>query len=145
MLRAIVILHLLGASVWVGGHLVLLLSVLPLALKRKDAGVVLQFEERYERVGIPALLLQLLTGLWLANRFVPGILPAFSFRDPLRAVIATKLLLLLATVITGVHARLRIIPKLTNARLPLLAAHIVLITSLAIALLVLGSIVHQGG
>lgn len=144
MLRAIVILHLLGACVWVGGHLVLLFSVLPKALKLKDASIVLQFEERYERVGIPALLLQLLTGLWLANRFVPGILPAFSFSDPLRIAIATKLVLLIATVVTGVHARLRLIPGLTNARLPSLAVHIALITMLAVALLVAGSILHDG-
>ena len=142
MVRLVIILHLLGACVWVGGHLVLLLSVLPLALKCKDPRIVLQFEERYERVGIPALLIQLFSGLWLANRFVPGIVDAFLFDDPLRTAVALKLLLLFATLATGAHARLRIIPGLTPERLPLLAAHIVLINGLAIALLVLGVVLH---
>ncbi|MBL7950344.1 MAG: copper resistance protein CopD [Flavobacteriales bacterium] len=139
MVRVILILHLLGASVWVGGHLVLLLAVLPKALRLKDPGSILAFEERYERVAVPALLLQLLTGLWLANRFVPGVLPAFTFVDRLHAVIATKLMLLMATVMLGAHARLRIIPGLTLERSPVLAWHILLITVFAITLLVLGA------
>lgn len=142
MVRLVFILHLLGACVWVGGHLVLLLSVLPPALKRRDPEIILRFEERYERVGIPALIIQVLTGLWLANRFVPGIVDAFTFSDPVRASVGMKLLLLLATVAFGVHARLRIIPRLTPERLPLLAAHIVAINALATALLVLGVGLH---
>lgn len=143
MVRTIIVLHLLGASVWVGGHLVLLLSVLPPALRRRDPRIVLRFEERYERVGIPALVIQLFTGLWLAHRFVPGIIDAFTFTDPIRVAVATKILLLLATMAIGMHARLRIIPRLTAERLTALAAHIVLINGLAIALLVLGMELHM--
>ncbi|WKZ66749.1 MAG: hypothetical protein QY325_02230 [Flavobacteriales bacterium] len=40
----LLILHLLGASIWVGGHLVLLLTVLPGALKARDAERILAFE-----------------------------------------------------------------------------------------------------
>lgn len=144
MLRSIIILHLLGASIWVGGHLVLLFSVLPLAMKRKDPDIVLRFEEHYERVGIPALLIQLITGIWLANRFVPGILPAFTFDDPIRFSVAVKLLLLSATLGLGIHARLRIIPRLASESLPFLAGHVLLINALAIAMLVLGVILHTG-
>ncbi|WP_257791643.1 hypothetical protein [Solilutibacter oculi] len=40
-------LHLLGASVWVGGHLVLALGVLPGVLRQRDVAMLLAFESRY--------------------------------------------------------------------------------------------------
>ena len=70
-MRHLLFLHLLGASVWVGGHLVLLFSVLPGALRRRDVQPVRAFEQLYERVGIPALLLQIATGIWLAGQWLP--------------------------------------------------------------------------
>ena len=62
--RLLVVLHLLGATVWVGGHLVLSLVVLPRALRARDASVVAEFESGYERIGLPALLLV----LWAIRR-----------------------------------------------------------------------------
>ena len=88
MFRFILILHLLGACIWVGGHLVLLFTILPKALREGDPGAVLRFEHGYERIGIPALLIQAVTGIWLAARYVPGIWPAFTFDDPLRSAVA---------------------------------------------------------
>lgn len=63
------VLHLLGATVWVGGHLVLLITVLPKALRDRNPHPVLEFEKPFERIGIPALVLQVITGLWLAHRY----------------------------------------------------------------------------
>lgn len=144
MYFSLVILHLLGASVWVGGHLVLLFTVLPKALRERDPEIILRFEHPFERIGIPALILQLITGLLLAHRYVPGILPAFDFGDRIHQVIAVKLILLLATAITGAHARFWIIPKLTAERLPFLAAHIAFVTSIAVTMLVLGASIRLG-
>jgi len=142
MAFTVLILHLLGASVWVGGHLILLFGVLPGAIKAHDPSIILTFEKRYERVGIPALLLQVVTGLWLANRYVPGVLAAFDFSDRLHTIVAWKLILLGATVIIGAHARLRIIPQLSPERLPFMAVHVMLITTLAVAMLVFGAAVR---
>jgi len=50
--RLLIILHLLGASVWVGGHLVLSLVVLPRALHARDASIVREFESGYERASV---------------------------------------------------------------------------------------------
>lgn len=61
--RLLVALHLLGAAVWVGGHLVLSISVLPRALRARDPGIIREFESGFERLGIPALLVQVVTGL----------------------------------------------------------------------------------
>jgi len=144
MFRLILILHLLGACIWVGGHLVLLLTILPKALRERDPSAVLRFEHGYERIGIPALLVQAVTGIWLASRYVPGIWPAFTFGDPLRSAVAIKLLLLLGTILTGLHARLRIIPRLTPDRMSLLAVHVALVTIMAVAMLYVGAFIRTG-
>ena len=71
-MRALLLtLHLLGACVWTGGHLVLAITVLPRALSRRDVRVLQGFEEPFERIGIPALIVQVLTGVWLAAQFAP--------------------------------------------------------------------------
>jgi len=44
MYKFFVILHLLGAMVWVGGHLVLCLGVWPPALRARDPAPVRAFE-----------------------------------------------------------------------------------------------------
>ncbi len=63
--------HLLGAAVWTGGHLVLALGVLPGALRARDPARLIAFERIYERIGIPALIVQVASGLWLAVRLLP--------------------------------------------------------------------------
>lgn len=138
MVFLVLVLHLLGAAVWVGGHLVLSFTVLPGALRGRDPGPVLRFEKPFERIGIPALIVQVITGLWLADRYVPGILPALDFADRLHTIVAIKLLLLMATAITGAHARFWIIPRLTPQRMPALAVHVMVVSTMAVALLVLG-------
>lgn len=67
----IILLHILGATIWTGGHLVLALGVLPRALRECDVEAICGFEARYERVGIPALVVQVLSRLWLAHRLLP--------------------------------------------------------------------------
>ena len=142
--RLFVILHLLGASVWVGGHLVLSLAVLPRALRRQDPAIVRDFEEGFERIGIPALALQVVTGLWLAHRWVPDVGAWFAPATPQAWLILVKLGLLAATVALAVHARLRVIPTLDRDNLRFLAFHIAAVTILAVALLVAGVALRTG-
>lgn len=144
-MRVVLLFHLIGACIWVGGHLVLLFAVLPPAMRNRDPGAILAFEHRYERFGIPALLIQVVTGLWLADRYVPGVLDAFRFQNPVQTWVAMKLLLLAATVITGLHARLRLIPRLGPERLPMLAAHIVVINLLGLGFVAVGVWLRTGG
>lgn len=63
----------------------------------------------------------------------------FAFGDPVQRIVALKLLLLVGTAITGAHARLRILPRLTPERRPQLAWHVGLVTAMAIALLISGA------
>ncbi len=144
-MRALLLtLHILGACVWTGGHLVLATTVLPRALARRDARILRAFEEPFERIGIPALILQVLTGVWLASQFAP-ISRWLAFGNALETRIGVKLVLLGLTVALALHARLRLIPRLDGADLKMLAAHIVVVTALAVALVVVGASFQTGG
>ncbi len=145
MTRFMLTLHVLAATVWVGGHLVLSLSVLPKALRADDPRIVLDFESAYERVGLPALLVQVITGIWLAWRLIPEVGEWFSFSSPIATTIGVKLILLAVTLALAVHARLRLIPNLEDGSLRPLAFHIVAITAIAVLMVVAGVGFRFGG
>lgn len=136
-MKWLILLHVLGAAIWAGGHLILSIGFLPQALKQKDVSIILNFESHYERIGVPALLIQVITGISMALIYVP-----FSewgnFSTSHHVYLWTKLGLLLSTVALGIHARLFIIPRLTVERLSLLAMHIILVTIMALALVFTG-------
>jgi putative copper export protein len=144
MYRLIVALHLLGATVWVGGHLVLSLSVLPRALWARDPAIIRDFESGFERLGIPALLVQIVTGLWLAYHSAPHVAGWFFPSTPQERLVLVKLVLLAATLALAVHARLRVVPRLDAATLRFLAYHIVAVTLLGVALLLVGVSIRTG-
>jgi putative copper export protein len=145
MHQAILLLHILGATIWTGGHLVLAITVLPRALRARDPSIVEQFEAGYEKLGMPALVLQLLTGLWLATRLLPEPGAWFAFGSPAATHIFAKLVLLLLTLALALHARLRVIPRLNAQRLPTLAVHVVLVTILSVLFVVVGVGLRTGG
>jgi putative copper export protein len=136
-MKWLVLLHVLGATVWVGGHLILTLGFLPAALKSQNPVIVQRFEEHYERVGIPALLLQLVTGVWMATLYVP-FASWFSLATPHHTLLWLKFFLLACTLGLAVHARFFIIPKLKPQNLSLLALHIISVTLIGMAFVVVG-------
>ena len=142
-MRHLLFLHLLGASVWVGGHLVLLFGVLPRAMRKRDPQPVRNFEQIYERIGIPALLVQIGSGLWMASLWLPY--AEWLGDSPVAHLVQAKLVLLAFTALLGVHARLALIPKLDAQRLPQLGLHIVLITLTAVAFVWVGGGFRFGG
>lgn len=135
---ALLLLHVLSATIWTGGHLVLALAVLPRVLKEQSPAELLRFESGYERIGLPALLIQAATGFELARRLVPDITRWISFGDPVSRLIGIKLLLLATTLALAAHARLRLIPKLSAGNLTALAIHIVAITIVSVLFVVVG-------
>jgi putative copper export protein len=145
MYLAILLLHVLGATIWTGGHLVLSITVLPRALRAQDPSIVEQFEGGYEKLGMPALVLQLLTGLWLAYRLLPDPGAWFAFGSPAATNIFAKVILLVLTLALALHARLRVIPRLNAERLPTLAAHVILVTILSVLFVVVGVGFRTGG
>ena len=144
MYASIVFLHVLGASVWVGGHLVLAISVLPRALKARKPGILLGFERGFERVGMPALLLQVVTGIWLALTYVPRVGDWFTLSARVPAHILLKLALLAGTLLLALSARFRVIPRVAPDTLRTLAWHIVLVTLFAVLFVAVGVSLRTG-
>jgi putative copper export protein len=137
------ILHVTGASIWVGGHLVLCLRYLPQALKKRDPSIIQGFEKHFEPVGIPALLVQVITGIWMAFDYYG--LSFLSFSNPMSRTVSIKLILLLFTLVLAIHARFYIIPKLNERRLNQMALHIIFITVTGLAMMILGVRFRLGG
>lgn len=71
MYRYIILTHILAATIWTGGHIVLATCILPPALQEKSPDLIESFESRFERLGVPALVVQVITGLWLAHNLLP--------------------------------------------------------------------------
>jgi len=141
----LVIVHALAATVWTGGHLVLDLGVLPRALRAQSASQIRAFEEVFEPLGLTALAIQVLTGLWMGWIYLPGCRGLFNPANPIGMLVGVKLLLLAGTAALAVHARLRLIPNLNDDNLSGLAWHIRCITALAIAFVVVGALIRLGG
>lgn len=137
LLQFLLFLHLVGSSVWVGGHLVLVTQYLPAALKNKDVNLILQFESRFEKIGVPALLLQVVSGISMAALLLP--MPRwFEANNEVASTIRIKLVLLICTLGLGLHARLKIIPTLQVKNLHTLAFHIVLVTLISLLFVYFG-------
>jgi putative copper export protein len=141
--KILLILHTLGACVWVGGHLILAITILPKALKMKDPEIISTFESMFERIGIPSLIIQVVTGLRLAMIFMP-IGDWFDFSNSISALISIKIILLLITVMLAIHARFFIIPKLNADKLSMLGWHIAGVTIIAVLMLLTGLSFRMG-
>ncbi len=144
MYGIVLLLHVLGATIWTGGHLVLSHVVLPAALRERSPQRLLDFEHRFERVGMPALLVQVITGLLLAYRYLPKVSSWFAFDHALSHLVATKLTLLVLTLALAVHARVRLVPRLTPETLPRFAMHIRLVTLISVLFVVAGVSLRAG-
>lgn len=138
MQKIALIFHLLGASVWVGGHLYLVLCLLPSILKDRDVARLLAFEKSFEKLGMSALIIQVLTGLYLIKQLLPDMALWLGGAGVLSALVMMKLSLLALTVLTALSAQLLVIPRLSTQNLPLMAGHVVVITLLALAFLLTG-------
>lgn len=137
-------LHILGATIWAGGHLVLATTILPRALRERRAAAVRDFEQSFERIGLPALAVQILTGLWLAHHLL-GAAGNWFHDNPIAHVIQIKLGLLALTLALAIHARVRVVPKLSDDTLPTLAWHIRAVTIAAVLFVLAGASIRFGG
>jgi putative copper export protein len=138
-------LHIISATVWTGGHLVLTLTVLPKIWKSRDIDELTKFESGFEKIGIPALIIQVITGLWLAYNLLPDIKSWFQHDNPMAHLILLKLFLLLSTLALAAHARFRLIPKLNENNLKSLSYHIITITVIAVLFVIVGVSFRTGG
>ena len=134
----LILAHILGATVWTGGHIVLSLAVLPRVLKENSPERLLEFESAFERIGKPAMLVQIITGLLLAHRLLPDVYLWLDWGNPVSRVAGMKLMLLALTILLAADAKLRVLPKLSNKNLWDMAAHIIAVTLLSVLFVIVG-------
>lgn len=144
MYTLLIVLHVLGACVWTGGHLVLATTIMPKALISKDINLLQAFEKAYEAIGIPALALQIITGLCLIWLMQPDASQWFAESNPVNHLLWIKLCLLVATALFAIDARVRVIPYLSPTNLVDLALHVYPVTLLSV-LFVCAGVLHRFG
>ena len=131
-------LHVVAATLWTGGHLVLAIVVLPRVLKERSPAQLLRFESGYEKIGMPALVVQVVTGLMLAWRLLPDFAQWFDLSNPISRLVALKLLFLALTLGFAIDARLRVIPRLSEENLVAVAWHIIPVAVFSVVFVFLG-------
>lgn len=144
----LLVLHLIAATIWVGGHLVLAIGYLPKALKYRDFSYIGNFEKTYEPIGMPSLAVLIITGILMAYDYNAGFSSWFSFATPIERVVSLKLTFLLTTVCFAISAQTRVLPKLRKGqlnKLPEMAVHIICVTLIGVLMVILGSLVRIGG
>ena len=130
--------HILAATVWTGGHLILATVILPGVLKQRSVQRLVDFESAYEKIGMPALLIQVITGLMLAYHYLPDPRLWLDTSSPLARGIMIKLTLLALTVMLALDARFRVIPQLSAAKLTDMAWHIIPVTIISVLFVLTG-------
>lgn len=145
--KLLVMLHLLGASVWLGGHAVLMAVVLPAAVRRRDPGAIHDFERGYGRLGLAALVVQLATGLLLANAWLGGAWRGLLAQphQPAEQLILAKLTLLALILGLAGHAYHRVLPRMHADNMRPFVVHATVVTTLSVLLLVVGVGIRTGG
>lgn len=138
MYSYVLLAHVLAATVWTGGHLVLAFTVLPRALAAQDPKILLDFESGFERIGMPALVVQVVSGLWMAHLLAPDFSTWITPSTPQGKLIALKLALLIVTALTALDARFRVIPNLSASTLTAMARRIVLVTIVSVGFVLVG-------
>lgn len=144
----LLIVHLIAATIWVGGHLVLAIVFLPKALKHNDFSYIGNFEKTYEPIGMPSLVVLVITGIIMAYDYSAGFSTWFSFNTPIERVVSLKLMCLLTSVCFAISAQTRVLPQLRKGnmkKLPEMAVHIICVTTIGVLMVVLGSFVRIGG
>ena len=143
--QILLILHLLAATAWLGGHLVLVLGYLPEAIRSRDPRALLDNYQRLNRVALPALVVVIVTGLWLALNWMPDVGLWFDTSLPIAVVILAKLALLMLTLLLVAYLRLRVLTTLTPSRIPRLGLVFTLLALLATVAAAIGSSFRYGG
>lgn len=145
----VLFLHLLGSSIWVGGHLVLIVRFVPHAWFSRDARELLAFEHQYEPLGMAALGVQIATGLHLAWAYSSAMGQWFDPKAAPIHVIGYKLITLLLTALVAAHARFRVIPKLRQQPqgvwVRIFCLHVLSVAILAVVFVYLGVVFRFGG
>lgn len=137
----LIFVHIKAATIWTGGHLILASRYLPRALRRNDFKIVKGFESQFEPIGLIALFILILTGPYMIIQYAPDFFE-LDMSSHYKKHITFKYVLLFATIILALHARLVLMPK---KALMLLAIHIIAVTLLSLLFVFVGLSTRIGG
>lgn len=140
----ILLLHVLGATIWTGGHIILAVRILPRVLREHSAAMLLDFEKRFEPIGMSALVTQVATGLWLAPRLVPPSM-WLDANVPVSRMLMLKFACLALTIGFALDARFRVLPRLRDDNVRTMVPHIYAVTTLGVLFVVAGVGIRTGG
>lgn len=139
------ILHLLAATIWVGGHLLLLLRFVPKAIKSKSLEELSAFRKNYEPVGMPSLFILIITGILMAYDYNITFEKWFLFENSIEKIVSIKLILLFISLTLAFITLKFVLPSINKISPFILYCIIFLVTTIAVTMLVLGSLVRIGG
>jgi len=136
----IVLLHILTATISVGGHLIMISTYLPESLQKKDPKILLTFIKKFGIIGNPSLILLILTGLYLGYEMLPNLSDLFSFKNHLDTLVSIKLILLLLLGMLIANIKMHLVPRVkkNDKYLNVLALNIILLTFIAILFVITG-------
>lgn len=120
------IIHLLSATIWVGGHLILLLRYVPKAIKNKSLEELSIFRKNFEPIGMPSLLILIITGILMAYDYNITFNRWFSFENSIEKIVSIKLILLLISLSLALITMKLVLPTL-NKTSPYLLYFIILL------------------
>ncbi|MTI89182.1 MAG: copper resistance protein CopD [Balneolaceae bacterium] len=138
MYGLLLFIHILGATIWTGGHIILSVVILPKVLRQRSPEILLTFETDYEKIGMPALVVQIIAGIILAYRVLPDLSKWMNFSNPVSLGIILKLGLLLLTFVFALDAKFRVLPHLSEDNLKDMAWHIIAVTILSVLFVLTG-------
>ncbi len=132
------LIHILAASIWIGGHIVILLGYIPRVLRTGQMKPLKEFEEVYEKIALPSLLVAVATGLYMGIKWSP--VSEWFTLGTKSWLLGTKAVFFLSTILLAVDARLRVMKKASRGEKPLLdlALHVVAVTIIAVGFAVAG-------
>ena len=139
------ILHLLAATIWVGGHLLLLLRYVPKAIKSKSLEELSAFRKNFESVGMPSLFILIITGILMAYDYNITFEKWFLFENSIEKIVSIKLILLFISLTLAFITIKFVLPSINKISPFILYFIIFLVTTIAVTMLVLGSLVRVGG
>lgn len=143
--QIILIIHLLAATIWVGGHLILLLRYVPKAIKTKSLDELSVFRKNFEPVGMPSLFVLIVTGIIMAYDYNVTIEKWFLFENAIEKIVSIKLILLFISLTLAFITIKFVLPSIDKLSPFLLYFIIFLVTIIAVTMLILGSLVRVGG
>ncbi|MCA9286018.1 MAG: hypothetical protein KDA22_12415 [Phycisphaerales bacterium] len=143
--KLLVMLHVLGACIWIGGSIALVSIVLPPAMRERRAEPVVAFERRFGWLGLGALTAQLLTGTWLGLVHLGDLRTIFAEPKATTHLVLTKLVLALVVFGWGGYEYHIMALRLKADGLRRFNAHAWTTVALSVLLLVLGVAIRTGG